>query len=74
MREKFPEIYFQSIVKLALIHRVELGQPKAFDLPRTTEEVLQRLEQRVGPVVRKMFEDFLRKIKRLEDHYRYSAS
>jgi hypothetical protein len=40
MREKFPEIHFQSMVKLALVHRVELGQPKEFDKPRTVEEAL----------------------------------
>jgi hypothetical protein len=40
MREKFPEIYFQSMVKLALVHRVELGRPKEFDKPRTVEEAL----------------------------------
>jgi hypothetical protein len=28
IREKFPEIYFQSMVKLALVHRVELGEPR----------------------------------------------
>ena len=38
LREKFPEIYFQSMVKLALVHRVEIGQPKEFDKPRTVEE------------------------------------
>jgi hypothetical protein len=67
IRKKFPDVYFQCMVKLAQVHRVELDRPGAFDQPRTTEEVLQRPEQRVGPVVRKMFEDFLRKIKRLED-------
>ena len=51
------------MVKLAQVRRVELNRPGAFDQPRTTDEVLQRLE----PVGRKRFEDFLRKIKRLED-------
>jgi hypothetical protein len=37
MREKFPEIHFQSMVKLALVHRVEHGQPKEFDKPRDIE-------------------------------------
>jgi hypothetical protein len=66
MREKFPEIYFQSMVKLALVHRVEIGQPKAFDKPRTVEEALDQLEQKVGPRGRREFEKFLRKMKRLE--------
>ena len=66
MREKFPEIYFQSMVKLAQVHRVELGQPKAFDQPRTKEEALAQFEERVGPQGRRAFEGFLRKIERLE--------
>ena len=66
MREKFPEVYFQSMVKLALVHRVEVGQPKAFDKPRTVEEALDQLEERVGPRGRREFEDFLRKTERLE--------
>jgi hypothetical protein len=66
MREKFPEIYFQSMVKLALVHRVELSQPKEFDQPRTKEEALAQFEERVGPQGRRVFEGFLRKIERLE--------
>ena len=49
MREKFPESYFQSVVNLAQVHRVELGQPKEFDKPRTKEEALAQFEERVGP-------------------------
>ncbi len=66
VREKFPEIYFQSMVKLAQVHRVELGEPKAFDMPRTKEEALDQLEERIGPKGRRLFEDFLRKAERLE--------
>jgi hypothetical protein len=66
MREKYPEIYFQSMVKLALVHRVEVGQPKEFDKPRTVEEALAQLEERVGTKGRRLFEDFLRKAERLE--------
>jgi hypothetical protein len=66
MREKFPEIHFQSMVKLALVHRVELGQPKEFDKPRTVEEALAQLEEPVGTKERRLFEDFLRKAERLE--------
>ena len=66
MREKFPEVYFQSMVKLAVVHRVEVGQPKAFDTPRTVEEALDQLEERVGPRGRREFEGFLRKMELLE--------
>ena len=59
-------IYFQCMVKLALVHRVELGEPKVFDQPRTKEEALAQFEERVGPQGRRAFEGFLRKIERLE--------
>ena len=62
MREKFPEIYFQSLVKLAIIHRVEFGQPKDFERPRSREELLQKMEERAGPAGRKMLEKFLAKL------------
>jgi len=66
MREKFPEIYFQSLVKLAMIHRVELGQPQAFERPRTREEVLHKMEERSGLAGRKMLEKFLVRMDKLE--------
>jgi hypothetical protein len=66
MREKYPQIYFQSMVELALVQRIELGQPRDFDRPRSPEEVLAKLEERVGPEGRRLFEDFLRRVKRLE--------
>ena len=66
MREKFPETYFQSMVKLAMIHRVELGQPHAFEQPRSREEVLQKMEERAGLDGRKMFEKFFARLDKLE--------
>jgi hypothetical protein len=56
----------QCMVKLAQVHRVELGQPQAFDKPRTVEQVLDQLEERVGPRDRREFEGFLRKMERPE--------
>jgi hypothetical protein len=35
------------MAKLALVHRVEVGKPKEFDKPRTKEEALAQLEERV---------------------------
>ena len=67
MREKFPEIYFQCMVKFALVHRIEQGQPQEFDYrPRPREKALEMLEQRAGPKARKMFERFLARIDKLE--------
>ena len=66
MREKFPETYFQGMVKLAMIHRIELGQPQAFEPPRTREEVLHKMEERSGLAGRKMLEEFLVRMDKLE--------
>jgi hypothetical protein len=61
-----PELFLQAMVKLAQGHRVELGQPRKFHEPRTYEQILQQLEDRAGPAARKLFETFLRKMRRLE--------
>ena len=63
MREKFPDLYFASIVKLAQIVRIEadvsLKEPK----PKTIEEVLQRVEHETGVEGRRAFEGFLKKMR-----------
>jgi hypothetical protein len=66
MRQKHPEIYFQCMVKLALVQGVELDQPKPIERQYTPEEVIARLEQRVGPEGGRLFKNFLRKVERLE--------
>jgi hypothetical protein len=67
MRERFPTKYFDALVSLAKVHRIELGPPGAFDRPQTTEEALDRLEQRAGPHARAMLEDFLKRIREHEE-------
>jgi hypothetical protein len=66
MREKFPAIYFQCVVKLAQVHRVELGQPMEFDRPCSREEALQRLERSAGPGREKCSRKFLAQVDKLE--------
>ena len=56
-----PEVFLQAILKIAQVHRVEVGRPEAFDRPRTREEALQRLEESAGPEARKLLEGFLKK-------------
>ena len=65
VREKHPELYFQCMIKLALIQPVELYPPGGSDRQYTPEEIMARLEERVGPEGRRLFEDFLRKVNRL---------
>jgi hypothetical protein len=66
MRKKHPEIYFQCMVKLALVQAAELDQPRPSERQYTHEEVIAKLEEHVGPEGRRLFENFLRKVKRLE--------
>ena len=67
MREKFPDLYFASIVKLAQIVRIEadvsLKEPK----PKTIEEVLQRVEHQTGVEGRRAFEGFLKKMRKTKE-------
>ena len=67
MREKFPDLYFASMVKLAQIVRIEadvsLKEPK----PKTIEEVLQRVEHQTGVEGRRAFEGFLKKMRKTKE-------
>jgi hypothetical protein len=51
MRERYPTKYFDALVSLAKVHRIELGPPGAFDRPQTKAEALDRLEQRVARLI-----------------------
>ena len=57
-----------SVNVLALQQRQE-----AFARPASQEEILQRLEQRVGPEGRRLLEGFWAKVKRLEQQNGLSA-
>jgi hypothetical protein len=66
MPEKHPEIYFQCVVKLALANPAELYPPGGSNRRYPPENIMAELEERVGPEGRRLFENFLRKVKRLE--------
>jgi hypothetical protein len=71
-----PRLYFQSLVQLAKVLRIEHehGKPGAFDdRPRPREEALAELEKRAGTDARKLFEAFLKKIDKLEELGRFKA-
>jgi hypothetical protein len=67
MREKFPDIYFQCLVKLAQIVRVEADVNVHATKPKTIEEVLQQVESEAGVEGRRAFEGFLRKMVRIKE-------
>jgi hypothetical protein len=64
--EKYPAQYFAGMVTLSKVMRWEVGEPGAFERPRSPEEVMDRLEARIGPQARKLFERFLKQINQLE--------
>jgi len=49
---KYPAQYFAGMVTLSKVIRWEVGEPGAFDRPRTPEEIMDRLEERIGPQAR----------------------
>src|SRR6516165_7086463 len=63
MRQRYPVVYFNALVKLAQVLKIEVSPVGAFDRPATTTEALDRLEQRAGPQARAMLEQFLEQVK-----------
>jgi hypothetical protein len=68
--KKYPQQYFAGMVALARIVRWEIGTPGDFERPRSSAEIIQKLEERVGPEGRKIFERFLKQLSRLQEKQR----
>ena len=66
LAEKYPQAYFGGMVALSKVIRWEVGEAGAFDRSLTPDEIMDRLEKRVGPEGRKLFEQFLRKVNKLQ--------
>jgi hypothetical protein len=64
LAEKYPQAYFGGAVALAKVIRWETDDQDA-DGVMTPEEIMDKLEARVGPEGRKLFEQFLRKVNKL---------
>jgi hypothetical protein len=65
--EEHPALIFMGMVKLANVQRIEVGQPDEYSGLKSKQEVIDRLEQRAGPEVRKLFEDFIKQVEALKD-------
>jgi hypothetical protein len=65
LAEKYPQAYFGGAVALAKSIRWETAEEDLSDGATTPEEIMDKLEQRVGPEGRKLFEQFLRKVNKL---------
>jgi len=66
LAEKYPQAYFGGMVALSKVIRWEVGEAGAFDRSLTPDEIMDRLEKRVGPEGRKLFERFLRQVNKLQ--------
>ncbi|HEV3115167.1 MAG TPA: hypothetical protein VGY99_32190 [Candidatus Binataceae bacterium] len=72
LREKHPQAYFSGLVALSRVIRWEAGET-AFDRTLTLDEIMDRLEQRVGPEGRKLFEQSIRKVNILQAQQQLEA-
>ena len=66
LAEKYPQAYFGGMVALSKVIKWEVGEAGAFDRSLTPDEIMDRLEKRVGPEGRKLFERFLRQVNKLQ--------
>jgi hypothetical protein len=66
LAHKQPATFFAGAVSLAKVMRIELGKPGEFGRPQTPEEIIDKLEERIGPKGRIIFENFVREINRLQ--------
>ena len=73
LAEKYPQAYFGGMVALSKVIHWEVGGAGKFDRTLTPEEIMDKLEQRVGPEGRKLFEQFLRKVNKLQARQQLEA-
>lgn len=65
--EKFPDLYFASIVKLAQIVRIDADVKTHTAKPKTVEGVFAPVEAGTGPAGRRAFEGFLKKMDTIKE-------
>ena len=67
LAEKYPQAFFAGMVAMTKVIRWETGADAAsFSRTMTLEQVMDKLEERVGPEGRKLFEQFIRKVNILQ--------
>ena len=65
LAEKYPQAYFGGAVALAKSIKWETAEDEANGV-MTPEQIMDKLEARAGPKGRKLFEQFLRKVNKLQ--------
>ena len=67
LADKYPQAYFAGLVTLSKVIRWEVGMAGEFDRSLTPDEIMVKLEQRVGPEGRKLFEKLLRDVNKADE-------
>jgi hypothetical protein len=57
--DRYPELIFSDMIKLAKVMRIEVGSPGDF-AKLAKQAILEKLEEKGGPEARKLFEKFMR--------------
>ena len=65
LREKYPQAYFAGFVALSKVVKWDQNDGAMFDQTLTPDEIMDKLQERVGPEGRKLFERFLRDVNEL---------
>ena len=74
LAEKYPQAFFGGMVAMTKVIRWETGADAAsFSRTMTPEQVMDKLEERVGPEGRKLFEQFIRKVNKLQAQQQLEA-
>jgi hypothetical protein len=67
LAEKYPQAFFGGMVAMSKVIRWETATDAGgFDRAMTPDEIMDKLEKRVGPEGRKLFERFLRDVNKLQ--------
>ena len=67
LAEKYPQAFFGGMVAMTKVIRWETGADAAsFSRTLTPDQIMDRLEERVGPEGRKLFEKFIRQVNILQ--------
>ena len=65
--EKYPQAFFGGMVAMTKVIRWETGADAAsFSRTLTPDQIMDKLEERVGPEGRKLFEQFIKQVNILQ--------
>jgi hypothetical protein len=61
-----PEAFLAIVARTIDVRRVEVGRPGEFQLALSKEKILQKLEEQSGPEARRLFEEFIERVEKLD--------